>query len=995
MRAASFSFLLASVLLPQLTPTYSKPILGVDLGSLYMKVALVQRNAPLEIVVNMHSKRKTEQMILFDSDTRFYGSDAKSLIGRKPTFTPYSMNMLLGRDEIHPIVQNQYSQYNPITPYYNETRSGVCLKVSSDIYTPEELVAMVLSHAKDFTAADGVTTSIKDCVLTVPSFYTQHERRAVLDAASLADLNVLALIDETTAAGLHFGIDRIEEEPMNVLFYNMGGNSIQVSIIQYHSHEKSKKKVGAFRVLGKGWDSALGGDSFDARIIDFMADQFNAVWNKKRNDGEEKDVRDYPRPVSKLKLEANKIKQVLSANNDKPIFIDSLHDDVNYQSVLTRAQFDEICHDLVLKSTDPIKMALKSANLTLADIDAVELIGGGMRVPKVQEQITGMIGESSLELGMHINSDESMALGAAFHGANVSTAFRVRQVGMTDINPFPIVVSLQEMEIEESSGLFGIGGSKKKEEDDQAEVWSKQATIFKANGKVGVKKTIAFTQEEEINVAIDYEDSEQLPAGTSLSIERYNVTGIVKFAKEMEEKGLGKPKVSLQFDLSTSGLAMLIKAEAAVEETYMVEEEIEVEDENQDEEDDASDDKVKEGEATEESDEAEKAEDSEETEKVEETVESEKAEEAEKTEEAETEEAEKTEETAESEKAETTEETAEEEKVAEEKKKAKPKKKKMKTITVEKEKKKVHKVTLSVDTYHVGRIQPYNVDTLIESQEKLAAFAARDAERIRFEAVKNKYESFIYHINNKLIDEEEAIEAVSTEEQRDALRLSSKEAEDWMYDEGYDADLVTYEEKYVELSEPAEKIFFRMTENVERPKAIKAIEEKFGKILALLTKWETTMPQITDEERADAAAKVEEVKKTLAEKVEAQAAADPTEDPVLTSAEIPLMTKEIQGILSKLSKRPKPKVEKKDAEDTNSTDAKDSNSTESKDEEGATEETEGDDSEKESEATDDADEEAKDADGEDESDKPDETDETAESTEDELSQEEKAAEDEL
>jgi len=941
-----------------------------------MKVALVKRNAPLEIVVNTHSKRKTEQMILFDSDTRFYGADAKSLIGRKPTFTPYSMNMLLGRDESHPVVQDQYSTYNPIEPYYNETRAGVCLKVSSSIYTPEELVAMVLSHAKDFTTADGVTTQIKDCVLTVPSFYTQHERRAILDAAELADLNVLALIDETTAAGLHFGIDRIEEEPMNVLFYNMGGNSIQVGIIQYHSHEKSKKKVGAFRVLGKGWDSNIGGESFDARIVDFMADEFNAVWNKKRNDGVEKDVRDFPRPISKLKLEANKIKQVLSANSEKPIFIDSLHDDTNYQSSLTRSHFEEICHDLILKSTEPIQMALKSANLTLADIDAVELIGGGMRIPKVQEQISGLLGESSLELGMHINSDESMALGAAFHGANVSTAFRVRQVGMTDINPFPIVVSLQEMEIEESSGLFGIGGGKKKEEGEASEVWSKQATIFKANGKVGVKKTIAFTQEEEINVAIDYEDFDQLPAGTPLSIERYNVTGIVKFAKEMEDKGLGKPKVSLQFDLSTSGLASLVKAEAAVEETYTVEEEIEVEDENQDEE--ASDDEEKDGEA------GESTEASEDTVDAQATTEAEESEKAEESED--TEKAEKTEEAKEGSENEEKVDTTEEKDEGKNKTKSKPKKKKMKTITVEKEKKRVHKVTLSVDTYHVGRVQPYSVDTLTESRDKLAAFAARDAERIRFEAVKNKYESYIYYINNKLIDEEEAIEAVSTEEQRDALRQSSKDAEDWMYDEGYDADLVTYEEKYVELSEPAEKIFFRMTENVDRPKAIEAIEEKFEKIIALLTKWETTMPQITDEERADVAAKVEEVKKTLAEKVEAQAAADPTEDPVLTSAEIPLMTKDIQSILSKLSKRPKPKVEKKDEGD--------SNSTESKDEEGAdsTEENDVDDAD---EDTNDTETNEDTTDGGDESDKSDEADETATSPEDELSEEEKAAEDEL
>jgi len=236
MKIPSFVLLLTSLAVLKPTSIEAKLILGVDLGSLYMKVALVQRNSPLEIVTNMHSKRKTEHVVLFDSGTRYYGSDAYGMLARKPTFTTQSMNLLLGRTETHPVVEALNERLNPIPPTYNSTRSGVCLTVASTTYTPEELVSMVLSHAKDFTAAYGVTSPVKDCVLTVPSFYTQHERRALLDAAKLADLNVLALIDETTAAGLHFGIDRIDEKPQNVLFYNMGASAVQVSIIQYHSY---------------------------------------------------------------------------------------------------------------------------------------------------------------------------------------------------------------------------------------------------------------------------------------------------------------------------------------------------------------------------------------------------------------------------------------------------------------------------------------------------------------------------------------------------------------------------------------------------------------------------------------------------------------------------------------------------------------------------------------------------------------------------------------
>ena len=531
------------------------------------------------------------------------------------------------------------------------------MSVDGNPFTPEELVAMVLNHARDITKAYGVDGTISDCVLTVPSFFTQHERRALLDAAELADLNVLALIDENTAAGLHYGIDRIEKEPQNIVFYNMGASSLQVSVIQFHSYEKKEKysksrTVGSFQVLGKAWDSTLGGLAFDARIVDFMATEFNEQWNKKRNDGQEKDVRNYPRPMAKLRIQANKVKHVLSANNDIPIFIDALYDDTNYQSHLSRSKFEEICGDLLARTSTPIVNALKAANMTLEDINGVELIGGGMRVPKIQESIKESLG-GAMELGMHINSDESMALGAAFHGANVSTAFKVRHVGMTDINPFPIQVSLNDLD-----------GDVK---DEDGEAWSKVATIFKANGKVGVKKTIAFTHDQEIACSLDYIEDEAIPEGTNQSIEKFNITGIVDFAKEMEEKGLSKPKISLQFELSSSGVVSLVKAEGVVEEKYTVtvEEEVEIEDDEETKEDGDAEVKQEDGDAE------VKQDDGDAEEKKEEGKE-EKSEEVPK------------EDASESEKEDTTEKAAEGDEKKAKPEKKKKKKKKTKKISVEK-----------------------------------------------------------------------------------------------------------------------------------------------------------------------------------------------------------------------------------------------------------------------------------------------------------------------
>jgi len=853
------------------TLTVAKAILGVDLGSLYMKVALVQRNSPLEIVTNLHSKRKTEQMILFDSGTRFFGSDASSLKARKPHLTPEAMSIMLGRDADHPSVQVLSERHFQHIPSYNETRSGVCLTIDGTDYTPEELVAMVLSHAKDITTAYGVTTPVKDCVLTVPAFYTQHERRALLNAAELADLNVLALINENTAAALHFGIDRIDEEPKNYLFYNMGAGSLQVSVVRYLSypHKATKygkeKTVGAFEVLGSGWDTNLGGASFDARLVDHMALEFNEIWNKKRNDGETKDVRTLPRPMAKLRIQANKVKHVLSANNDIPVFIDALHDDVNYQTHISRAKFDEVVHDLLDRAAAPIDAAMKMANVTFDEIDAVEMIGGAMRVPRVQEAILGSLG-GGLKLGMHLNSDESMALGAAFHGANVSTSFKVRHVGLADVNPFPISVDLTDLTKKDDKkaggGLFGIGRKKKDEADSTDDEWNKHATVFKLGSKLGSKKTIAFSYEKDVHVSIDYEESDTLPIGTGLSIEQYDISGVEAFAKEMAEKDLGTPKVSLQFELSSSGLAQLVKAEATVEELVMVDEEVEIED---DEEDAA--------------------------EKSEEKKDDEKAEEGDKAKEGDvtTDDAEKKEANVTSEKSEKKEE------------------KKKKTKMVQKEKKKKHVRTLDVNRYNVGRIQPYSPEIMAESKAKLATLAQKDKERMMLDEAKNTYEGFIYNIRNKLIDDEEIISKVTSEEQRDSLRQSAEDAEEWMYEDGYTADLDTYVAKYKDLSEPAEKIFFRVAELDARPKAIGALTKKLDKVEELMTKWETTMTQVTEDERSDVHTKIEEIRKWMSDKADEQEKADSTGEPVFLSEDVPKQTKKLETVIAKLMKKPKPK----------------------------------------------------------------------------------------
>ena len=234
------------------------------------------------------------------------------------------------------------------------------------------------------------------------------------------------------------------------------------------------------------------------------------------------------------------------------------------------------------------------------------------------------------------------------------------------------------------------------------------------------------------------------------------------------------------------------------------------------------------------------------------------------------------------------------------------------------EKKKTHKKSLDVESYHVGKVQPLSKDLIEEYKSNIATLAELDKQRILLEEAKNKLESYFYHVKNKLLDDEENIAKISSEEQREELMNLSRDAEDWLFDEGYTADLETIQAKYDELAVPAEKVWFRLKEMTERPAAVKALNEKLTEIEEKFTLWVTNLTHITEEEKNDVHSKIEGARKWLSDKVDAQAEKDGHEDPVFTSDEVPLQTKPIQKLIAKLSKKPKPKPPKVEKNDTQS-----------------------------------------------------------------------------
>lgn len=543
-------------------------VAGVDFGGEFFKIALVKPGTPFEIVTNVHSKRKTETMVAFDGDERLYGADAATVAVRRPQTAYSQIRRFLGATPAHPqVVSLLQEEYFPYTLLQNATRGTISLEhENKQVFHAEELVAMVFSHARQITDAFA-EAPVKDWVITVPSFFSQAQRQAMLDAAEISGVRVLSLINENTAAALQHAVHSTFTEPRRILFYNMGSTSLQVSIAEFNSEVipdgfKKNKTVSAFQVVASAWDENLGGAKFDLQLAEYLALEFN----KKLGDGE--DIRTIPRPLAKIRAQAKKTKIVLSANEEIPVVMQSLYKDMDFFTSMTRSKFEEINADLFARSLAPVQQVLDKAGLTVNDIDEVEIIGGGVRMPKIQQQLKEFF--SGKDLGVHLNGDEAMALGSAFRAANLSNSFRVRHVGMTDVGSYPIGVRLVDLE----HGNTAEQKSGDEEDGDETKHWVKRASLFTESSRLGLRKAVSFLHSEDVSCTFRYDKPSGLPAGVNAHIGKFNITGIKAFAERVKDKNLGEPKVTLSFELDSNGIAKIAKAEATLEEEYEVEVEV-------------------------------------------------------------------------------------------------------------------------------------------------------------------------------------------------------------------------------------------------------------------------------------------------------------------------------------------------------------------------------------------------------------------------------------
>ncbi|KAL1166571.1 hypothetical protein V6Z11_A06G205300 [Gossypium hirsutum] len=525
---------------------------SIDLGSEWLKVAVVNLKpgqSPITIAINEMSKRKSPALVAFQSETRLLGEEAAGIVARYPDKVFSNLRDMIGKP-YQDVKRSADSMYLPFD-VVEDSRGAAKIRVSSDVsYSVEELLGMILKYASNLAEFHSKMT-VKDAVISVPPYFGQAERKGLLKAAEMAGINVISLINEHSGAALQYGIDKdFSNESRHVILYDMGSSSTYAALIFYSAYNAKEfgktVSVNQFQVKDVRWDSELGGQNMELRLVEYFADEFN------KQVGNGVDVRKHPKAMAKLKKQVKRTKEILSANTAAPISVESLYDDRDFRSTITREKFEELCADLWDKSLVPVKEVLKHSGLKADDIYAVELIGGATRVPKLQATLQEYFGRKDLD--KHLDADEAIVLGSALHAANLSDGIKLnRKLGMVDGSSYGFVVELDGADLskDEVTRLLLVPRMKKL-----------PSKIF---------KSINHGKDFEVSLAYDREDL--LPPGiTSPVFAHYAVSGLTDTAEKYLSRNLSAPiKTNLHFSLSRSGILSLDQADAVIQITEWIE----------------------------------------------------------------------------------------------------------------------------------------------------------------------------------------------------------------------------------------------------------------------------------------------------------------------------------------------------------------------------------------------------------------------------------------
>ncbi|XP_031989674.1 hypoxia up-regulated protein 1 isoform X1 [Corvus moneduloides] len=908
-------WLLLFWLLPAAEPV---AVMSVDVGSESMKIAIVKPGVPMEIVLNKESRRKTPVAVSLKENERLFGDSALGMSIRTPRVAFRYFQDLLGKRIDNPHVALYRSRFPEHELVKDETRQTVIFKLSPTIqYSPEEMLGMVLNYSRGL-AEEFAEQPIKDAVITVPAYFNQAERRAVLHAARMADLKVLQLINDNTAVALNYGVFRrkdINATAQNIMFYDMGAGSTVCTIVTYQTVKtKDSGTQPQLQIQGIGFDRTLGGLEMELRLRDYLAKLFNEQHPSK-------DVRKNPRAMAKLLKEANRLKTVLSANADHVAQIEGLLDDIDFKAKVSRQEFEDLCSDLFKRVPGPVQQALSSAEMNMDGIDQVILVGGATRVPKVQEVLLKAVGKE--ELGKNINADEAAAMGAVYQAAALSKAFKVKPFIVRDAAVFPIQVEFTR-EVEE--------------EDKSKSLKHNKRILFQRMAPYPQRKVITFNRyTDDFEFYVNYGDltflnQDDLRVFGSLNLTTVRLKGVgdsFKKHSDYESKG-----IKAHFNMDDSGVLSLDRVESVFE--TLVEDKLEEEstltklgntisslfggggptpetgenltDSVQEEEESlAETGKEEQGEKQDQKSSTADAGEEQEQEKQQSSGQAETA--SPKAESQRKEEGEKLEPQGSKENR----ETAKEEEPSKSSSDSTATKTEEEKIKVPKKQKLVHEITMELD---VNDVPDLVEDELKSSMKKLQDLTIRDLEKQEREKSANSLESFIFETQDKLYQEE--YQFVSTEEQREEISKKLNEASSWMEEEGYAAATKELKDKLSELKKLCRNLFFRVEERRKWPERLAALESLLNHSTIFL-RGARMIPEsdqiFTEVELSTLEKAINETTIWKNETLAEQNKLTPTEKPVLLSKDIEFkiaaLDREVQYLLNKAKfAKPKPKREK-------------------------------------------------------------------------------------
>ena len=475
-------------------------VIGIDLGTTNSCVAILEGGDP-KVLTNAEGGRTTPSVVAFtDKGERLMGMLAKRQAVTNPDNTVFAVKRLVGRKFTDAEVQKS----KEIVPYRIVEGPGgdAYVEIKGKQYSPAEISAMILTKMKQ-TAEEYLGESVSDAVITVPAYFNDSQRQATKDAGRIAGLNVLRIINEPTAASLAYGLDKKGEEKIAV--FDLGGGTFDISVLEIGE--------GVFEVKATNGDTFLGGEDFDLRIVDWLAEEF------KKEQGV--DLKQDRMALQRLKEAAEKAKCELSTAMETEINLPFITADASGPKhlvvKLTRAKLESLVADLIERLTGPCEMALKDAGLTSADIDEVILVGGMTRMPRVQEKVKQIFGK---EPHKGVNPDEVVAIGAAIQGAVLKG--EVKDVLLLDVTPL-------------SLGIETLGGVMTK--------------LIEKNTTIPTRKSQIFTTaaDNQNAVTIHVLQGEREMAGHNKTIGRFELVGIPPAPR-------GVPQIEVTFDIDANGI---------------------------------------------------------------------------------------------------------------------------------------------------------------------------------------------------------------------------------------------------------------------------------------------------------------------------------------------------------------------------------------------------------------------------------------------------------